>query len=230
MNSKMYIESKQGFTSNGSLSILGEASKNTISSIVHWSKVASLALVITTLLLLTMERLIAMTHVEIVEEEFVPMPPVWMEEPVIKTIIDNKPKPPAEIDNVPPIPEPVVADGGKIGVEIPTTKIIRDKGDKFVLTSGANIPIAQYLVAAKYPASALRRGQEGYVDVMFDITAFGSTDNIRVLYAEPQGVFEQSATAAVSRWRYQPKMDGDKPVRFEGMTNRVRFEIQEGSL
>ncbi|MFT5084452.1 MAG: protein TonB [Lentisphaeria bacterium] len=94
----------------------------------------------------------------------------------------------------------------------------------FVMTG---MPVPVYLTAAKYPRDALRKGLEGYVDVRFDITKMGATDNISVLAADPQGYFERSAIDAVTSWRYQPQMvDGD-PARFEGMSKRIKFVMSQ---
>jgi TonB family protein len=59
-------------------------------------------------------------------------------------------------------------------------------------------------VEPQYPASAAARGTAGFVEVEFTVTALGLVENARVIAAEPQGVFEQAALAAIARWRYSP--------------------------
>lgn len=56
----------------------------------------------------------------------------------------------------------------------------------------------------RYPLSALNRKLEGSVEVAFTIQPDGSTSAARVVSAEPAGVFEQAALAAVARLRFEP--------------------------
>jgi protein TonB len=57
-------------------------------------------------------------------------------------------------------------------------------------------------VDPKYPPSAAASGVEGFVDVSYTVTALGRVENAVVTAADPPGVFEQTALAAISRWRY----------------------------
>jgi TonB family protein len=53
-----------------------------------------------------------------------------------------------------------------------------------------------------YPAAARQRRVEGHVDVEFTVNAAGNVEAPRVTGAQPSGVFDAAALAAVSRWRY----------------------------
>jgi protein TonB len=53
-----------------------------------------------------------------------------------------------------------------------------------------------------YPPSAAEKGVEGFVEVSFTVTALGLVENAIVTSAEPSGVFERAALAAITRWRY----------------------------
>lgn len=57
-------------------------------------------------------------------------------------------------------------------------------------------------VEPQYPAAALARRTEGYVEVELTVNPGGDVRNARVVEAEPQNVFDQAALAAVNRWRY----------------------------
>ena len=83
------------------------------------------------------------------------------------------------------------------------------------------------MIAPTYPRNALRNGTEGFVDIAYDVTAFGGTENITVLYAEPEGVFERAALAAVARWKFRPQMIDNEPVATQGLKERVRFSIEK---
>ena len=57
-------------------------------------------------------------------------------------------------------------------------------------------------VNPQYPSSAASSGVEGFVEVSFTVTALGRVENAVVAAAQPTGVFEQAALAAIARWRY----------------------------
>ncbi len=59
-------------------------------------------------------------------------------------------------------------------------------------------------VQPRYPADAVEEGIEGQVTIEFTITEDGATENLVVLKADPEGVFESEATAALKAWRFQP--------------------------
>ncbi|CAM4281692.1 TonB family protein [Pseudoalteromonas byunsanensis] len=58
-----------------------------------------------------------------------------------------------------------------------------------------------------YPSEAANAGQDGYVTLQFTVDGRGHTNNIEILDAQPQGVFEQSAINALRQWQYTPASD-----------------------
>lgn len=94
-------------------------------------------------------------------------------------------------------------------------------------TTGMPVPESQ--VAAKYPNRAIQRNIEGYVDVRFDISALGTTANVSVVNAVPQGVFDRSAVEAVKRWRYRPRMQNGVAVSYPGIVQRISFVLSDES-
>jgi TonB family protein len=68
-----------------------------------------------------------------------------------------------------------------------------------------------YTVKPRYPNKARRKGIEGFVVVVFDVSVIGTVENIRVEKAKPRNVFEQYAIKAVKTWKYEPLIvDGIK--------------------
>lgn len=55
----------------------------------------------------------------------------------------------------------------------------------------------------RYPLPALRNRIEGHVDVAFVIRPDGSVGDVRLVSAQPQGVFDASALAVAQRWRFE---------------------------
>jgi protein TonB len=56
------------------------------------------------------------------------------------------------------------------------------------------------------------------------INTDGEVEKARILEAEPRGVFEDSATAAVSRWRFEPPRYNGEPVKM-WFKQTVKFEL-----
>ena len=78
----------------------------------------------------------------------------------------------------------------------------------------------------EFPSSARERGIGGWVDVLFTVRVDGTTTDISVSGAEPAGIFEQSAMAAVRRWKYEPVRRGGRAIEQRARV-RIRFAIEE---
>ena len=83
-----------------------------------------------------------------------------------------------------------------------------------------------HYVPPQYPGGARERGIDGWVDLQFLVGTDGTVDDVRVVGAEPAGVFEQSALDAVRRWRYQPVMRGGHSVSQRARV-RLRFAVRD---
>jgi protein TonB len=59
-------------------------------------------------------------------------------------------------------------------------------------------------VAPEYPTEALSKEVGGVVQIEFTVDKNGETRDIHVVNAEPAGMFDRAAIAAVKRWRYEP--------------------------
>lgn len=80
-------------------------------------------------------------------------------------------------------------------------------------------------VAPQFPLSARDRGIEGWVDMQFQVNTDGTLSEVKVLAAQPSGVFEQSALEAVRQWRYVPVMR-DGQVIPQRARLRLRFAVK----
>jgi len=63
-----------------------------------------------------------------------------------------------------------------------------------------------------YPPAAFRQGVAGWVEVEYTVNDRGTTTDIAVLAAEPRGVFDEAAVAAVADWKYRPRIVNGRPV------------------
>jgi TonB family protein len=81
-------------------------------------------------------------------------------------------------------------------------------------------------VNPQYPSSAGSSGIEGFVEVSFTVTDLGLVENAIVAAAEPPGVFEQAALAAISRWRYSAD-EGREAVT---LSHRFDFRSEDAAI
>ena len=86
------------------------------------------------------------------------------------------------------------------------------------------IPLNQVLPI--YPDSARRRGIEGYVKLAFTITADGKVENVRVIEASPENVFNREARRAAARWRFAPRREGGQLVEREAVKT-LQFRLEK---
>ena len=93
------------------------------------------------------------------------------------------------------------------------------------ISLGGGGVVQQVMIPPTYPSRALAKGQEGFVDVQFDVTAAGKTDNVIVLRSEPEGYFESAAVRAIKRWKYLPDEErAGEPVTLQ---ERISFRLEQ---
>lgn len=101
-------------------------------------------------------------------------------------------------------------------------------GVKMNLTAGGSdrgvAPLVR--VNPEYPRKALERGIEGWVHVRFTITAAGTVKDLVVVDSEPKGVFDEAASKAVLRWRYNPRVENGVAVERVGEQTLIRFKLE----
>ncbi|WP_339081167.1 energy transducer TonB [Pseudomonas sp. TMP9] len=82
-------------------------------------------------------------------------------------------------------------------------------------------------VRPDYPRYALQRGIEGHVKLGFTINRAGAVENVRVIEASPQNVFEREARRAAVRWRFTPRTEGGLAVSREAVKT-LYFRLEGG--
>jgi protein TonB len=87
-------------------------------------------------------------------------------------------------------------------------------------------PRAVLVMKPAYPYAARRRGVEGMVELLLHVDASGRVQSVRVLRAEPPGVFDEAARRAAGRWRYRPATKAGRPVAAR-IRQTVRFELED---
>ena len=127
--------------------------------------------------------------------------------------------PPQDMDNVNP-------DAPTINVAPPTVSANTDIGGP----GGMNIAEGDYLpivrVAPVYPARALSRGLEGFVDLSFTVTTTGTVKDPIVIQST-SSLFERAAVRAVLKFKYKPRVVDGVPVDVPGVKTRISFQLEE---
>lgn len=98
---------------------------------------------------------------------------------------------------------------------------------KDVVMTDASVDVAPkptLQTAIPYPVRAKAQGLEGYVLLSVLISPTGSVERVKVLEAQPAGVFEAAAEAGVKSWKFEPAQYQGQAVRVWA-TQRVRFDL-----
>ena len=98
-------------------------------------------------------------------------------------------------------------EGGGAPTSTPPVSEARDP-----LSVAAVILEREYAVDPEFPEIARDEDLTGYVDLEFLVHADGTVSDVTVLKAQPLGVFEKNAVAAVRQWRYRPIERDGVPV------------------
>jgi protein TonB len=140
----------------------------------------------------------------------------------------EKPPPPPEVPPETPPQEMDFVDPNAPSINIapPTVSADTNIGGP----GGMNIAEGDYLpivrVAPVYPARALSRGLEGYVDMSFTVTTTGTVRDAIVLFST-SSLFERAATRAVLKFKYKPRVVDGIPVDVSGVKTRISFQIED---
>ena len=140
---------------------------------------------------------------------------------------EKPPKPPEVPPEVPPQDmDSVDPNAPSIKIPAPDVSTNVDIGGP----GGMNIAEGDYLpivrVAPIYPARALSRGVEGYVDMGFTVTTAGTVKDPIVLFST-SSLFERAATRAVLKFKYKPRVVDGVPVDVPNVKTRISFQIEE---
>lgn len=140
---------------------------------------------------------------------------------------EKPPKPPETPPEVPPQQiEDVAIDGPSINIAAPTVSGNTGIGGPTAMNvaEGDYLPIVR--VAPVYPARALSRGLEGYVDLSFTVTSAGTVENPVVDFST-SSLFERAAIRAVLKFKYKPRVVDGVAVNVPNVKTRISFKIEE---
>lgn len=141
----------------------------------------------------------------------------------------DAPAPPVTIEPVAPASPPVLAPAvPDVAIAVqppepaaPAPTVPAPRGA--ASSAPARVPQLVREVQPRYPPLAMRRRIEGQVRVSFTVEADGSVSSVRLLSAQPAGVFDEAAMEAARRWRFEP---GEPSVI---VTRTLNFALPGGS-
>jgi protein TonB len=143
-------------------------------------------------------------------------------------IIPEKPPKPPEIPPEAPPQQMDNVDPNAPTINVPAPQVAADTS--LSGPGGMNIAEGDYLpivrVAPVYPARALSRGLEGYVDLSFTVTTAGTVRDPIILFST-SSLFDRAATRAVLKFKYKPRVVDGVPVDVPGVKTRITFQIED---
>lgn len=201
--------------------------------IARYATAFALGLLVTLGVLFTMQVLIASPRAKLDESgrrHFVDFVRVQREE-VVQRADRRREKPTAP--DAPPSraiqPRVDSFDENQMAVEVPIAPVdvgmeMSVKGLGLVASDGDYLPIVK--IAPVYPAAAQARGIEGYCLVEYTVTTAGTTKDVRVIEAEPSGIFNKVSIAAALKFKYRPRVVDGEPIEVHGVRNIFRYELE----
>ncbi|MBT8341976.1 MAG: energy transducer TonB, partial [Desulfatitalea sp.] len=76
-----------------------------------------------------------------------------------------------------------------------------------------------------YPMRARSRGIQGWVKVSFIVDEAGHVDDIQIVAADPEGIFEERVRRCVAQWRFAPGTVEGMVVKAKAETT-IRFNLE----
>ena len=189
----------------------------------------SLATVIMLGLLLAMNTLISMNEPELGEKDSFKLPDfVHVPQNEDLQTITAKPDRPDDIEDQPDTPEVEIEPDINItsNLSLGAVRVGIDKNMKgFNSNDGEYLPI--FRAPPIYPRRAQERGLCGWVELMYTVTAAGSTRDATVT-ASSSSMFESAARKAAEKYKYKARQVGGKPVDVPNVPIRIVFEMEDG--
>lgn len=192
----------------------------------------AVGVVVTVAVLFTMQALIATAKAELDESgtrHFVDFVRVEQEETIQKK--ERKARKPTKPDTPPPnAPQPRVDSVEPVDVSVDMVAVPAQTDvsvSKLGLSStdGEYLPIVK--IAPVYPWDALNSGIEGHCLVEYTVTAAGTVTDVRVIEAEPKGVFDQTSIDAALKFKYKPRVVAGEAIAVHGVQNLFTYKLEQ---
>lgn len=155
--------------------------------------------------------------------------------PAQKKVRKPKPKPKPRVNTA---PAPITSLGSALsGIDFGLPGFDADELSQFggdLLGDNQNVvmtddsvdepPKAVSRAAIPYPPGARARGIEGYVVLSLLIAPNGKIEKVKVLEAQPSGIFDSVAETGIMNWKFQPAVYQGIPVKVWAK-QKIRFDL-----
>ncbi|MBV55753.1 MAG: hypothetical protein CMQ12_04175 [Gammaproteobacteria bacterium] len=201
---------------------------------VRWALSMVMAAIITFLLFLFMQALIATgdefdERINVIKIVDATMPDITLE--VIEEI--DKPEPIEEVEEeTPDTPDKQITLSDGPSLNIQRASIDLDTGLQLSnatisATDGDYLPLVA--IAPQYPTRAAQRGITGWCLVSFTVDGQGNVaaDTIIVVDAEPPNIFNRSSERAAARFKFQPRVIDGVGVSVPGVQYLFTYVLED---
>jgi periplasmic protein TonB len=199
---------------------------------IRWLMSVGLAALVTLGLFYFMQALIATggelnTQSNVIRIVDATMPEIVME--VIREV--ERPEPIQDVNEPPPTPPDRNIDmDNSANLNIARENVSIDIGldigaAGLGVSDGEMLPLVN--IQPTYPTRAAQRGIEGWCQVSFTVTETGGVRDVRVVDAEPAGMFDQASIRAAERFRFQPRVVNGQPVEVPNVQYVFRFQLEQ---
>jgi protein TonB len=156
-------------------------------------------------------------------EKRAPKPKKALQKPRLRVQQTKQPVHEPEIINIPRIDVPLnLTDTATLGdAMVAPLKETYNQGAQISMNL---IPLVR--IPPLYPQRAKQANQEGYVKLLFTITRQGLVRNVKVVDAEPEGLFDRAAVNAIRKWKFKPRIIDNTPVEREAI-QIISFQLNK---
>jgi protein TonB len=189
------------------------------------------AMIVTFLLFVLMYKLIESDVIDVPLPAPVSIDGVLFQADEEKTITKQPIRPIEPMKQQPRVePQPIEPSDEEIGIAIdsePVKLIGLGTFDDFTPKAVDRDARPIVRVPPRYPPSAASQGIEGWVKLSFTINELGGVEDVLVLDSEPKRLFDRAAKRALSRWKYQPKLEQGQAIVRTGLSVVLEFNLQQ---
>ena len=190
------------------------------------------AAAVTAALYFTMTGLIRVNDVQLVEQEYRPLPVVTPTRPEPEPPRPDARVPPPEVLDLPPVPPMQKVDPGTIGMPVDFAAFTPDRAplQKIDVVLPAVKPVGTRIATPvrppvlSYPSIMAAQGMSGTCDVRFSLSTRGLPFDIVAKCSHPG--FEKEARRAVSRTEFLPTIQDGEPVESHNLVYPLEFRMQ----
>ena len=193
------------------------------------SIVPALAISSTAGLFYIMQGMVAAEEIKLIDEPDIRFIDVVYNPKPETPRVKERIKPPVPVEEPPETPEPLRPDDSDTPrpdyVPVPPPALQDELGPRFdpAAMDGEMVPLVR--VNPIYPIGAIQRGIEGWVEVLFDVNAYGMVENPEVVAFEPSSVFNRATVTAISKFRYKPRVVDGQSYGVNGVRFRMVYTL-----